>query len=71
VYVWRIIEMAYFRPAPPGIETVKEAPISFLIPIWILIFANIYFGIDTRLSVEVAEAAAQELFQIPTFGASK
>jgi len=37
---------------------------SFLIPIWILVMANIYFGIDTRLSVQVAQAASQSLFGV-------
>ncbi|MBV1920000.1 MAG: monovalent cation/H+ antiporter subunit D family protein [Pseudomonadales bacterium] len=64
VYVWRIVEMAYFKPQLVGSETVKEAPLSFLIPIWILVMANIYFGIDTRLSVQVAQAAAQSLFGV-------
>lgn len=62
VYVWRIVEVAYFKPAPAGSETIKEAPASFLIPVWILVIANIYFGIDTRLSVQVAEAASRSLF---------
>jgi len=64
VYVWRIVEMAYFKPQLVGREAVKEAPLSFLIPIWILVMANIYFGIDTRLSVQVAQAAAQSLFGV-------
>ena len=63
VYIWRILEMAYFKPPLAGSETITEAPLSFLVPIWILVFANIYFGIDTRLSVEVAQAASQSLFQ--------
>jgi len=64
VYVWRVIEVAYFKdPLDPNIK-VKEAPMSFLIPIWTLVIANIYFGIDTRLSVQVAEAAAQSLFGV-------
>lgn len=63
VYVWRIVEVAYFKPALAGSEIVKEAPMSFLFPIWILVLANIYFGIDTRLSVEVAQAASMNLFQ--------
>ena len=64
VYVWRVIEVAYFKePLDKNIK-VKEAPMSFLIPIWILVIANIYFGIDTRLSVQVAEAAAQSLFGV-------
>ncbi|MCL1045412.1 monovalent cation/H+ antiporter subunit D family protein [Shewanella electrodiphila] len=64
VYIWRIVEMAYFKPPLPGREAVKEAPWTFLVPIWILVFANIYFGIDTRLSVQVAQAASQSLFGI-------
>jgi len=64
VYVWRVIEVAYFKePLEQNVE-VKEAPMSFLIPIWTLVIANIYFGIDTRLSVQVAEAAAQSLFGV-------
>ncbi len=64
VYVWRLVEIAYFKPQLVGKESVKEAPLSFLIPIWILVMANIYFGIDTRLSVQVAQAAAQSLFGV-------
>jgi len=64
VYVWRIVEAAYFKPAPAGTEAIKEAPLSFLIPIWTLVLANIYFGIDTRLSVQVAQAASQSLFGV-------
>ncbi len=62
IYVWRIVEVAYFKAPLANIVPVKEAPISFLVPIWILIIANIYFGIDTRFSVLVAQEAAQTLF---------
>jgi len=64
VYVWRIVEAAYFKPALAGSESIKEAPLSFLIPVWSLVIANIYFGIDTRLSVQVAQAASQSLFGV-------
>lgn len=64
VYVWRIVETAYFKTPEPGRKPVKEAPITFLAPVWILVSANIYFGIDTRLSVEVAQAAAESLFGV-------
>ena len=64
VYVWRIVEAAYFKPPLAGSESIKEAPLSFLIPIWTLVIANIYFGIDTRLSVQVAQSAAQSLFGV-------
>ena len=64
VYVWRIVEAAYFKLPPDGRESIKEAPLSFLIPIWTLVIANIYFGVDTRLSVQVAQAASQSLFGV-------
>ena len=64
VYVCRVVEVAYFKaPLDENIK-VKEAPVSFLIPIWTLVIANIYFGIDTRLSVQVAQGAAQSLFGV-------
>lgn len=68
VYVWRIVEIAYFSPPERLDEAnrtpVNEAPLSFLIPIWLLVLANVYFGIDTRLSVGVAQAASQSLFGV-------
>ena len=67
VYVWRIVETAYFKaPLAPiaGKEQVKEAPMAFLLPVWMLVSANVYFGLETRLSVEVATAAAQSLFGV-------
>ncbi len=61
VYIWRVIETAYFRdrgePAPP----VQEAPLSMLLPTWLLVGANVYFGIYTDLSVGVASQAARVL----------
>ncbi|MCX7555055.1 monovalent cation/H+ antiporter subunit D family protein [Marinicella sp. S1101] len=64
IYLWKIVEAAYFKPPVHEAGTIKEAPYSILIPVWVLIFANLYFGIDTRLSVEVAQSAAQSLFGV-------
>lgn len=64
IYVWRIVELAYFKPPLAHTGDIKEAPLQYLIPIWILILANIYFGIDTRLTVSVAQAASQSLFGV-------
>jgi len=64
VYVWRIVEAAYFKPPLSGRESIKEAPLSLLVPVWTMVVANIYFGIDTRLSVQVAQAASQSLFGV-------
>jgi len=64
IYVWRIIEAAYFKPAASNSIIRNEAPLQLLIPIWVLILANIYFGIDTRLTVDVSKLIALSLFGI-------
>jgi multicomponent Na+:H+ antiporter subunit D len=63
-YLWRIVEVAYFKEPAEGSARVSEAPLSILIPVWILIIANLYFGVDTRLTVGVAESAATGLFGV-------
>lgn len=60
VYVWRIVEIACFRPAPAGAGT-GEMPPSMLIPAWTLVAGCLYFGLDTALTVETAGRAARQL----------
>ncbi|MDN4501596.1 monovalent cation/H+ antiporter subunit D family protein [Alteromonadaceae bacterium BrNp21-10] len=70
-YVWALVESAYFGKAamPSNVSSssaanlspIKEAPLSLLIPIWILVLANVYFGIDTRLPLEASATAANFL----------
>jgi multicomponent Na+:H+ antiporter subunit D len=60
VYMGRIVEAAYFRPAlatGPG----GEMPLSMLIPAWVLVAACVYFGFDTALTADVAAQAARGL----------
>jgi multicomponent Na+:H+ antiporter subunit D len=61
VYVWRVVETAYFKPANHT-QNIKEAPLGLLIPTWILVLANVYFGLETSLTVDVTEQAAKTLF---------
>jgi multicomponent Na+:H+ antiporter subunit D len=63
IYVWRVVEIAYLSEAPED-STAREAPLSMLIPIWTLITANIYFGIDAGLTSRVAGAAARILLGV-------
>ena len=62
VYVWRVAEVAYFKPPPEGAADIEEAPATMLLPTWILIGASVYFGLDTELTVGVAQKAAAVLF---------
>jgi multicomponent Na+:H+ antiporter subunit D len=61
LYVWKLVEAAYFEPVPEGAATVREAPWSMLLPIWLLVGANIYFGMHTEVTVGLATQAANEL----------
>lgn len=63
IYIWRVIEVAYFRTAPRG-RVVQEAPLALLIPTWVLALANLYFGIATSLNAGVARQAAQSLLGV-------
>ncbi len=60
IYVWRVVEAAYFQEAPQG-RRIEEAPLIMLVPMWVLIGANIYFGIDAGLTTSVADLAARSL----------
>ena len=61
VYIWRVVEVAYLKPAPENAPVIEDAPPSMLIPTWILIGASIYYGINTDLTVGAAKLAAQQL----------
>jgi multicomponent Na+:H+ antiporter subunit D len=62
-YVWRFVEVAYFRPAPEGTAR-QEAPLSMLIPAWALVIATVWFGLDTSITVGSAAEAAQQLVKV-------
>ncbi|HUF71865.1 MAG TPA: monovalent cation/H+ antiporter subunit D family protein [Gammaproteobacteria bacterium] len=61
MYVWKIVEAAWFRELPPAHADVREAPLALLVPVWVLTAANLWFGIDTRLSAGIAARAAEML----------
>ena len=75
VYIWRVVEAAYFQEAPgaessggglpgEGTSAVVEAPLALLIPTWGLIVANFYFGFDATFTAELAGSAARSLMGI-------
>ena len=60
IYIWQVVETLYLKEAETEVQ-VKEAPLSLLIPTWVLVFASIYFGLDTDLTLSAARAAAEAL----------
>ena len=60
-YVWRIVERAYMTgPSDPD-RVVREAPLSMLVPTWIVALANLYFGLRPAIPIELAGRAAASL----------
>ena len=62
-YVWRFVEVAYFRDPNPAQAPRGEASPALLIPALLLIAATIWFGFDTAFSVGSALDAAQQLMR--------
>ncbi len=63
VYVWRLVEVAYFRPCPQG-AAVAEAPYTMLVPTWIMAGACLYFGVNSTATLGLAKGAAQALLGV-------
>lgn len=63
IYIWRMVETMYFQPAAKSDTTMREAPLSLLLPTWVLVIANVYFGIHTDLTLTVAGRAAEALLK--------
>ncbi len=67
VYIGRVAEVMLLRePASDGplAGPNKDAPLSMLIPMWVLVGANIYFGMNTELTGGLAKRAASALMTV-------
>jgi multicomponent Na+:H+ antiporter subunit D len=60
VYVWRIVETAWFKDAPVGAGAVApgEAPLEMLALTWLAALSNVWFGLVTQVPRELAATAA-------------
>ena len=63
IYVGRVIEAAYFKPAPEGVER-KKMPITMLTALWVFAIANIYFGLDSDVSMGISTMAVDQLIGV-------
>ena len=60
IYIWRVIEIAYLKPAPEGV-TRGEAPLSMLLPTWVFAGLTIWFGVNAMMTSTAAGRAADAL----------
>jgi multicomponent Na+:H+ antiporter subunit D len=63
VYIWRVIEAAYFSEAEADAAPAGEAPPLLLAVTWSAALANLYFGLATSLPVTLSTSAAQQLIR--------
>ena len=62
VYVWKVVETLYFSETiSKKAEAAREAPLSMLIPTYLVIAATIVFGVWTEYSASLAQLAAMTL----------
>lgn len=62
VYIWRIVEIAWFRSPPePVADRCERASFGQLVPTWTLIGATVFFGLNTELTLGVASRCAELL----------
>ena len=58
VYVWRVVEAAYFDKGAESGDEPSEAPWPMVAAAWALAIACIIFGLTTDLTVGIAREAA-------------
>mgnify|MGYP001813395313 FL=1 len=61
VYVWRVVETLYFKPAAVDPEGPGEAPLQLLLVTWVVALANIGFGLFPQFPLALSSGAAQLL----------
>ena len=61
IYLWRLVEVMWFAPQEKNNgERLPESPLIYL-PLWALALANLWFGIDAGLVVDLSYRAAAAL----------
>ena len=58
IYIWKVVEVAYFKTPDKKNAALSEAPILLLVPTWILALANLYAGIKTEYTLTLAQDIA-------------
>jgi len=63
VYIWRIVETAWFKSPAEGAATLTEAPLPALLVTWLAALLNLWFGLAPSLPVRLSATAAESLLQ--------
>lgn len=61
VYVWRVVETAYFGSPPTDKAPSGEAPLSLLLVVWLVALANVYFAFVANVPISLSSLASDAL----------
>ncbi len=61
LYVWKVVEVAYFREPEQPDASIREAPLGLLLPTLLLTASTIVFGVFGSFTVAYARTAAAAL----------
>lgn len=61
IYIWRVVEALYFGTPKEAFDRKVEAPASMVIPLVLLVGVTLWFGVDTRWNLGVADTITQTL----------
>ena len=59
IYMGRIFQAVFFRPADPDGPQIQEAPFVILLALWVLAALNVVFGLNPSLPLGLAEAGVR------------
>lgn len=63
IYVGRVLEVAYFRPAPK--QSIKQKiPTTMIVALWVFALSNIYFGLNSDVSMGISTQAVDQLIGV-------
>jgi multicomponent Na+:H+ antiporter subunit D len=63
VYIWRIVETAWFQAPAEGAATLTEAPLPVLLVTWSVALGNLWFGLAPAMPLRLSTAAAESLMR--------
>ncbi|MCP5432282.1 MAG: monovalent cation/H+ antiporter subunit D family protein [Alphaproteobacteria bacterium] len=61
LYLWPLVERAYFRKRPAGAPEIEEAPLALILAMWALVAVNVFLGVNSQFTVNLAANAARHL----------
>ncbi len=61
LYIWKVVEAAYFQEPEDSTEVVHEAPLGLLLPTLLLTASTVVFGVFGSFTVQSARTAAAAL----------